>query len=237
MPSHPFPQTRWTLVLSAKQKEADGSASALQELALAYWKPVYAYLRGKGRPHHEAQDETQAFFAHLLSRDFLRNVQPEGGRFRSFLLVCVNRRLIDTHRRRSNAKQRDEVSFEPWHELEALNGNGLLYPTAASPEEAFDRAWAGELIARAMGRLAKRWDKRAELFAELRFTVETPGDGANYADIASRVGMTEGAVGKAAYDLRQQFVEEVRNEIRDTVADDDDIDEELRYLASLWGAR
>lgn len=235
MSPHPFPQTRWTLILSAKQPGPDDSGKALQELALAYWKPVYAYLRGKGRPHHEAQDETQAFFAHLLSRDFLRNVQPEGGRFRSFLLVCLNRRLIDEHRRQINVKKREEVAFEPWHELEAVEGNGLLYPVSASPEEAFDRAWAQELIARAMGRLAKRWEKRAGLFRELRFTVETPGDGRSYADIASRAGMTEGAVGKAAFDLRRQFVEEVRNEIRDTVADDDDIDEELRYLASLWG--
>lgn len=237
MPDPHFPLTRWTLILSAKRKESGDSAQALQELALAYWKPVYAYLRGKGFPHHEAQDETQAFFAHLLHRDFLRNLQPEGGRFRSFLLVCLNRRLIDEHRRRSNAKKRDEVSLEPWHELEALNREELHYPTAASPEEAFDRAWAEELIARAMRHLAKRWEKRAALFAELRFSVESPGDGAKYADIASRLEMTEGAVGKAAFDLRQQFVEEVRKQIRDTVADDDDIDEELRYLASLWGAR
>jgi RNA polymerase sigma factor (sigma-70 family) len=233
----PFLETRWTMVLSAKDGDADASSKAWEELALTYWKPVYAYLRGKGHSHQEAQDATQAFFAYMLNRDTLRNIQPEGARFRSFLLVCLNHRLIDEHRRQINVRQRAEISIEPWHEMEAINANGLLYTTAATPEEAFDRSWAEELIARAMVRLAKRWEKRADLFAELRFSVESPGDGAKYADIASRVGMTEGAVGKAAHDLRQQFVQEVRNEIRNTVAEDDDVDEELRYLASLWGSK
>ncbi|MGK0190218.1 MAG: RNA polymerase sigma factor (sigma-70 family) [Verrucomicrobiales bacterium] len=235
MANHPFPQTRWTLIVSAQNTDADASSKAWEELALAYWKPVYAYLRGQGHPHEQAQDETQSFFAHMLDRDTLRNVQPEGARFRSFLLVCLNHRLIDAHRRKINVKQRAEISIEPWHEMEAINGNGLLYPAAASPEEAFDRSWAEELIGRAMMRLANRWEKRADLFAEIRFSVESPGDGAKYADIASRLGMTAGAVGKAAHDLRRQFGEEVRNEIRNTVAGDDDVDEELRYLASLWG--
>ena len=118
---HPFSQTRWTLVLSAKEGEADASSKALEELSLAYWKPVYAYLRGKGHSHEDAQDETQGFFAHLLKRDFLRNVQPEGGRFRNFLLVSLRRRLIDEHDRVINRKQRAEISLEPWHEMEAID--------------------------------------------------------------------------------------------------------------------
>jgi DNA-directed RNA polymerase specialized sigma24 family protein len=227
---HSFPQTRWTILLSAKAKDAEVSAKAWQELALAYWKPVYAYIRSQGRTHQDGQDETQAFFAHLFDRDFLRNLQPEGG----FLLVCLYHRLMDEHRRQINAKQRAEVSIEVWNEIEAMDTNGLSYPAAASVEEAFGRNWADELVTRAMARLAQRWVMRADLFAELCFSVESPEDGANYADSASRVGMTTGAVGKAAHDLRQQFIQELRREVRNTVAEDDDVEEELRHLASLW---
>ena len=46
-------------------------------------------------------------------------------------------------------------------------------------------------------------------------------------------GGPTGAVGKAAHDLRQQFIQELRREVRNTVAEDDDVEEELRYLASL----
>ncbi len=63
--------------------------------------------------------------------------------------------------------------------------------------------------------------------------VESPGNVERYADIAARLGMSEGAVGKAAHDLRQQFAEQIQREIRDTVARDDDVKEELRYLMRL----
>ncbi|MFT4639993.1 MAG: hypothetical protein ACI8T1_003318 [Verrucomicrobiales bacterium] len=74
MTYHPFTPTRWTLVLSTKDDEESGPSEALQHLALAYWKPVYAYQRGNRRSHEEAQDDTQGFFAYLLAREFLKKV-------------------------------------------------------------------------------------------------------------------------------------------------------------------
>lgn len=184
MAYHPFPQPRWTLVLSARSEEAEASSTlALEELTKAYWKPVYAFLCLKGFHHEDAQDETQAFFEHLIKRNFLRNLEPQGGRFRNFLLVSLRCRLIDEHARLSNRKRRAEVALEPWHDSEAASP----YPEAATPEEAFDRSWAEELVARAMAALQERWEKRSELFAELRFTVESPGDGAKYAVGPSRL--------------------------------------------------
>ena len=218
-------------MLSAKDGEIDASKQAMEELAVAYWKPIYVFLRGKGHSHEEAQDETQGFFEHLLSRDFFRNLQPEGGRFRSFLLISLRHRLIDEHRKVANVQHRAEVSLEPWHEMEAVDAS--TFSAGASPEEAFDRSWAEALVERAMMVLQGRWEKRVALFAELRYTVESPENVAKYSDIASRLGMTEGAVGKAAHDFRKQFGEQIRQEIRDTVAEDDDVEEELRYLVTL----
>ncbi|MFT4640053.1 MAG: RNA polymerase sigma factor (sigma-70 family) [Verrucomicrobiales bacterium] len=230
MTYQPFPQTRWTLVLSAKAGEASNeSAKALEELARAYWRPVYAYLRGKGHSHEDAQDHTQGLFAQLLKRDFLQNLEPSGGRFRSYLLVSLRHRLIDHHDLVANRQRRAEISIEPWHDIEPEKP----YPLAASPEEAFDRTWAESLIARAMSFLEERWSNRPELFAELRYTVESPGNVAKHADIATKLGMTEGGVSKAAFDFRQQFAEQIRKEVRDTVASDDDVDDELRYLVRL----
>ncbi len=228
MPHHPFPQTRWSVVLSAKGGEADASFRALEGLAHAYWHPIYAWLRGQGRTHEEAKDDAQGFFAYLLNREFLRNIQPEGGRFRNFLLVCLRRWMKDERHRAINVKRRAEVEFQAWDELEAIT----LHP-AASPEESFDRTWAQALVARSMKALEARWTHRAALFAALRLQVESPGSVEKYAVLAARLGMSEGAVGKAAHDLRQQFAEQVRQEIRDTVARDEDVREELHYLVRL----
>jgi hypothetical protein len=139
--------------------------------------------------------------------------------------------LIDEHRKASNVKRRAEISLEPWHEMEAMGG--IPHSAAASPEDAFDRSWAESLVERAMSVLKERWKQRAGLFAELRYSVESPGNVAKYADIAARLNMTEGAVAKAAFDFRQQFGRQIRQEVRDTVTDDDDVEEELRYLVTL----
>lgn len=216
-------------MLSARSRGTDASFAALESLALAYWRPIYAWLRGQGHSHEEAQDAVQGFFAYLLSRDFLRNIQPEGGRFRNFLLVALRRWLKDERHRSINVKRRAEVELLPWNELEGT----ALSSKAASPEEAFDLSWAEALVERAMKTLAARWEHRAALFAALRLTIESPGNVEKYAAIAARLGTSEGAVGKAAHDLRQQFAEQIQREIRDTVARDEDVEEELRYLLRL----
>jgi DNA-directed RNA polymerase specialized sigma24 family protein len=193
--------------------------------------PICTYLRGKGSSHDEAQDLTQGFFAYLLRREFLSNLQPEGGRFRNFLLVCLRRWMKDERKRVINLKQAAETSLEPWHELEI--SESCVVPGTMSPEEAFDRAWARELVARSMRALEERWRERAGLFEAIRLTVESPGSVERYAEIAARLGMTEGAVGKAVYDLRKQFAEQIRQEVRDTVASEDDVEGELRHLVQL----
>lgn len=216
-------------MLSAKSGEPDAAFKALEALAQAYWRPIYAWLRGQGRSHEEAEDDAQGFFAYLLRREFLRNLQPEGGRFRNFLLVALRRWMKDERHRAINVKRQAEVELRPWDDL---TGAAFCLP-ANSPEEAFDRTWAEALVARAMKALTARWESRPRLFAALRLVVESPGNVERYAAIAARLDMSEGAVGKAAHDLRQQFAEQIQREIRDTVARDEDVKEELRYLMRL----
>jgi RNA polymerase sigma-70 factor (ECF subfamily) len=225
----PFPPTRWSVILSAKDVGGEDSHQAVEALALAYWQPIFAWLRGQGRTHEEAEDDAQGFFAFLLSRDFLRNVQPEGGRFRNFLLVCLRRWMRDERVRVINVKRLAEVPLEPCHESESA----VFSSQEATPQEAFDRAWAQAVVARTMKALAQRWEARADLYDALRLTVENPGGVEKHAAIAAQLGMTEGAVSKAAHDLRKQFAGQVRTEIRDTVARDEDVEEELRYLVTL----
>lgn len=229
MPPQLFPPTRWSLVLSAKDGGVEATHKAVEGLALAYWQPIFAWLRSHGRSHEEAQDDAQGFFAWLLDREFLSNVQPEGGRFRNFLLVCLRRWMKDESLRAVNVKRQAEVPMQPWLEAEGA----AFHCTGATPEEAFDRRWAESLVRQAMQALALRWENRADLFAALRLTVEGSGDAEKYAAIAARLNMSEGAVGKAAHDLRQQFAEQIRHEVRDTVARVEDVEEELRYLVRL----
>jgi len=62
--------TRWSLVLAA-QSDSPAAAAALNSLCGLYRQPIYAFLRHRYR-HHDAEDLTQGFFAHLLARETLK---------------------------------------------------------------------------------------------------------------------------------------------------------------------
>ncbi len=228
-----FPPTMWSAIVSAREGGGSAAQKSLERLARAYWQPLYLFVRRSGHGHEEARDLTQGFFAHLLSRDFLKNLRPEAGRFRGFLVRSLQRWLCDQFDRRTAAKRGGgEVPVS----LEVL-GEGQGAPTAPeeSPERAFDRQWAREIVARAVAALQREWAARAELFAALRPSLDPQAAGslAAYAEIAERLGLTEQAVKSAAFRLRQEYVASIRAEVRSTVADPGEVDDEIRHLVSL----
>ena len=89
-PANYFATTHWSVVLTAGRQDTTSAASALEKLCKTYWYPLYAYVRRRGYSPHDAQDLTQGFFACLLERQSLRNVDPNKGRFRSFMLGALN---------------------------------------------------------------------------------------------------------------------------------------------------
>jgi len=75
------------LVLTAGRSDLPACRQALESLCQTYWFPLYAYLRRRGYDKHQAEESTQAFFAHLLEKHELQSVDPAKGRFRAFLLL------------------------------------------------------------------------------------------------------------------------------------------------------
>ncbi|PYJ56548.1 MAG: RNA polymerase subunit sigma-24, partial [Verrucomicrobia bacterium] len=68
---------------------------ALARLCRTYWYPLYAYVRRQGHSPHDAQDLTQEFFARLLAKNYLGDVDRSKGRFRSFLLASLKHFLAN----------------------------------------------------------------------------------------------------------------------------------------------
>jgi DNA-directed RNA polymerase specialized sigma24 family protein len=90
-----FHTTRWTLVLTSAQSQAEGGKAALAELCRLYWYPLYAFARRRGRSPHDAQDLTQGFFMRLLEHRALTQVDRLKGKFRSFLLASFQNYLAN----------------------------------------------------------------------------------------------------------------------------------------------
>jgi RNA polymerase sigma-70 factor (ECF subfamily) len=78
-----FPTTHWGAVLQAGQTDSPAATEALEQLCVAYWYPLYAYVRRQGNSPEDAQDLTQEFFARLLARNYLSLADPARGKFRS----------------------------------------------------------------------------------------------------------------------------------------------------------
>src|SRR5687767_12420790 len=100
-----FKETQWKIVLSAKNGADPNSEQAMGMLCQQYHDPIYAFIRRKGNKRHDAQDLAQEFFHRLISKEFLRNVDREKGRFRTFLLTALTRFLCNEHEK-SQAQKR-----------------------------------------------------------------------------------------------------------------------------------
>src|ERR1044071_7568510 len=85
-----MPETLWTLILTARNWEAPGSAAALAKLCEIYWHPLYWFVRRQAVDHHHAEDLTQGFFEHLFQRPWMNGVDRQKGRFRTYLLCALS---------------------------------------------------------------------------------------------------------------------------------------------------
>lgn len=228
-----FAPTRWSLVLHAQKNGDAGSEDALAELCRAYWLPLYGYLRGRGHDPHAAEDLVQGFFEEVLRHQTFSKADPTRGQFRTFLLSCLHNFVARQHKHDSRAKRGGGQRLLPLDadEAEARYAREIA-DTAGTPEENFDRLWALTLLDRALQQLRAQHEGEA---AAKRFEVLQPFISGARGDMpieeaASKLGLSVQAVKSAVFRLRQRFTEIVREELRELVEADGDVQDELRYL-------
>jgi len=229
-----FVTTRWTVVLAAGR----GGRTALEELCGAYWYPLYAYVRRRGRAKEDAEDLTQAFFARLLEKNSFDGLCAERGKFRAFLLAALKHFLAnewDKSQRQKRGGHKTHLSLD-WQTADTQFQ--VADTTASGPERAFDREWAVALLARVIDRLSAecRADGRAALFDHLKVFLTVEKDAAPLAESASALGMHEGAVRVAIHRLRKRYRALLRHEVAQTLADPSQVDEEMRALFAAFAS-
>jgi len=230
-----FATTHWSVVLAAGQGDTPQSAAALERLCRTYWYPLYAYLRRQGYDVADAQDLTQGFFAHILSRGFLKRASPAKGHFRSFILGALKYFLADEWARLRAQKRGGGQApvFLDAHTAEARYRQEPVELMDA--EKLFERRWATALLDRVLERLEEEHSKsgRTPLFDRLRVFLLGDKSSATYAQIAAASEMTEGAVKVAVHRLRQRYRELFREEVAHTVEQPSELDDEVRHLFSV----
>jgi RNA polymerase sigma factor (sigma-70 family) len=233
-----FATTHWSAVVSAGRADSPQSAEALTQLCQAYWFPLYAYVRRRGNAPEDAQDLTQAFFERLIEKNWLADIEPTGGRFRSFLLTAMNRFLANEYDRNRAAKRGGGQPLVSLDTQEAEHRYTLEAATEETPERIFERRWALEVLDHALAQLQIELTRagKARNFDRLQpFLSQEPATG-DYAAAAAELGVTSGAIGVAVHRLRHRYRELVRAEIAATLADPTAVDLELQHLfAALRG--
>ncbi len=229
-----FATTHWSVVLAASQGAASGSREALEKLCGTYWQPVYAYLRRKGYGTSEAQDLTQGFFARFLEKNYLENVAPEKGKFRSYLLGAV-KHFVSNERDRAQAKKRGGGRrFIPLDVAGAESRCGIEPSDELTPEKIFDKCWALALLDHVLSRLEEEAVRAGtgKSFDHLKVFLTGEKGAPSYRETAKELNMTEGAVKVAVHRMRRRYRDILKEEVVGTVAGPEEAEDEIRYLLS-----
>lgn len=234
-PSACFQTTHWSVILEAGKEESSTRSEALEELCRTYWAPVYAFIRRSGRGVEDAKDLTQSFFAHLLERNALHNLDPRKGKFRSFLLVVL-RHFLTNEALRAGAAKRGGGQSPFALEASGTEDRFLLAPASQlSPEQLFDRNWALAVLDQVFGALRRELeqDGLSARFECLKVFLWGEGNGQEYAKAGVVLGLAPTAVRVAVHRLRHRYGELLRQEVARTVESPFEAEAEMRYLLDL----
>jgi len=224
--SRSFATTRWGVVRAAAG-EGESARSALEALCTDYWNPVHAHVLYRVKDAHLAEDLTQEFFAKFLSQGWFLRPREERGKFRTFLLTVLRRFLNDELRRTQAWKRGGRTVTLSVNELPEIAED-------ASACDHFDRAWAQALVHRTFETLRKESD--AGRFDRLAPFLQREPDHGEYQKLADEFSMTPNTLAAAVKRLRRRFRDLLRAEVRGTLAEDEDVEEEMRHLLQVLAA-
>ena len=140
-----FLTTHWSLIKEAGSSDEQNNQAMVSLLLNRYWKPVYCYLRRKGYNNEQAKDLTQGFFHEVvLGQHLFEKADAAKGRFRSLLLIALNRYLGDVREKETAQKRIPKGHF--------VSIDGVAPPeipqsiAGSAPERTFDYAWVSALL-------------------------------------------------------------------------------------------
>ena len=234
-PSTWFTTTHWSIVLNAQDTASPLAKAALEKLCRTYWYPLYVFVRRQVQDEESAKDLTQGFFARLVEKRYLAQVQREKGKFRSFLLAALKQFLADE---RDKVRAQKRGGGQTFISLDTATGEERyrLEPVETlSAERLFERRWALTLLEQARARLKEEYVEsgKSSLYDRLRLFEGGDKNAPPYAQVAAELGLTESGLKSAVFRLRQRYRELVREEVAHTVDSPEEVDGEIRHLISV----
>lgn len=230
-----FRTTHWTVVLQAACQDAPDSTAAFGQLYRDYFPPLYSYVRRRGFASADAEDVIHGFFARLIRKGALSQLQRDGGRFRSYILGSLKNFLANEWDR---AQAQKRGSGHRPVSLDVDEGERCflsLKDETGDPESLFERQWVFALLSQVMRQLQAEVEAsgKASFFEDAKPHLQGERNGLPYAEIAARHAMSEGSVKVAVHRLRHRYGELLTAEVARTVSSPTEVEEELRHLLQV----
>ena len=235
-----FLTTHWSL-LEAAGSDQDTDDKALIGLLLErYWKPVYCYLRRQGYGNEDSKDLTQGFFHEIvLGHNLIETADKSRGRFRTYLLVSLDRYLIKVRQKQQAQKRIPQEKLVPFNVMNDDQLPSVVYEL--SPSESFNYAWVSTLLEQILEQvesqchrdgLSTHWYLFNERILEPILTMQSPPS----LDELCRKHQVENAA-KASnmiITVKRRFAAILQKHMRDLVASDEQVREELEEIKRFF---
>jgi DNA-directed RNA polymerase specialized sigma24 family protein len=232
-----FHTTHWTEILEARSDDEDLRQAALTELLKRYWKPVYCYLRRKGYDRESAKDLSQGFFHEIvLGRSLIQHADRSKGRFRTFLLMALDRYVTSALRTETRKRRMPEGGLISLDDVDWL----AIPDRDGTPTQVFDYAWASTLLDEVVAEVAEKCRDRGsaphwELF-EARVLRPIFGDAEfpSLDDLCEKHGISRKTkASNMIFAVKRRFRTVLRRAVRHSVDSDGEVDDEISYLVKV----
>jgi RNA polymerase sigma factor (sigma-70 family) len=214
--------------------DVEARQQAFDTLVVAYWKPIYKYVRVRWRASPEdAEDTTQAFLAAAFEKQFFDRFDPDKARFRTFLRVCLDRFVQNQVKAASREKRGGGQRIVS---LDFVTAEGELRQhepaDAADVDQFFRQEVVRALFARAVAEVRDDYDRRgkATIFRLFeRYDLEGE-EGLTYAALAEASGMPVTQITNHLAAIRRAFRAAALDRLRELTASDEEYRAEARDL-------
>jgi len=230
-----FLTTHWSLIEDVKASP-DKNGALIGLLLQTYWKPVYCYLRRKGRDNEQAKDLTQDFFHEVvLNRHLVGRADKDKGRFRSFMLYALNQYLINHDRDDRAQKRIPKKKLAPLDTAELPDLPQSL--RTATAEDSFHYAWLSTLLEQVTAEVKTACQEQGmeTHWAIFKEHVLEPilgvGDPVSLSQLCEIYGIEDTKkASNMIVTVKRRFRSVLMEHVRSTVVSDEQVHEELQYL-------
>jgi DNA-directed RNA polymerase specialized sigma24 family protein len=229
-----LPPTSWSLVARAGDRDRETWLAALSSITLLYRPVLVRYLILRLRVSaDQAEDIVQAFLIEkLVDQNVLLKASQKRGRFRSFIIKVFSNYAIGQLRGQLARKRRPSSP-----EAERLDDLPELQSGDTPLADSFDALWARQVLARTLERIREEClsKDRQVLWQILEARILVPmfddSPPMPYEELVERFGLrSPSEASNLLITAKRMFARVLREVVRETVADDKDVDAEIREL-------